>query len=210
MHPNIKGYFIIADSFYRALESSHLLGNFPHTVSAADAAAEIPVFPAEIYWGKAKIAALIADYPFTSKPEKPKFPPLKTWSDQMGYAAYLKKSSWLDIAIQTLKRSKDDPIHLMMSAKLLAEALPQRADYNFQAGILLIKNHRPHEAPRYLKRAIDIDAGNINYQLALSHAYILQKRYKTALPWLKSVLKIAPENQTALQAKAKIEGFLSR
>lgn len=210
LHPNIKGYFTIADSFYHALKNSHILGNFPHTVSTAAAATEIPVFPAEIYWGKAKIAALMADYPFTSKPEKPKFPPLKTWSDQMGYAAYLKKSSWLDIAIQTLKRSKDDPVHLMMSAKLLAEALPQRADFNFQAGVLLIKNHRPEEAPRYLKRAIDIDSGNINYQLALSHAYILQKRYKTALPWLKSVLEIAPKNKTALNAKAKIEKFLTR
>lgn len=210
LHPNIKGYFIIADSFYRALEKSHILGNFQNSVSTQQASQEIPVFPAEIYWGKAKIASLKADFPFSSSPVKPQFPAMKTWSDFMGYAAFSKKSSWLDIAIKTLQRSKNDPKHLTMAAKLLADALPQRADYSFQAGVFLIRNHHPEEALRYLKRATHIEPENINYRLALSHAYILQGRYKEALPWLNSVLKIDPNNKTALSARDKINSFMAK
>ncbi len=204
LHPNIKGYFTIADSFYTSIRRSKLLGNFPRNISSSTAHTEIPIFPAEEYWGKAKIAALKADYPFSENPTTPNFPEIKSWDDQLGFAAYKKKSSWLDIAIQTMKRSKHKPKKLALAAKLLAEALPQRADYNFQAGVLLIRNNQAIEAPRYLLRAIEIEPDNINYQLALSHSYTKLKRFKQALPWLDSILKIDPSNKTALEAKQEI------
>ncbi len=204
LHPTIEGYFTIADSFYSVLEQTKPFGSYPNAISKTTAAADIPIFPAEEYWGKAKIAALVADYPFTTIPTKPNFPPIKTWDEQMGFAAYKKKSSWLDIAIQTMKRSKDNPAKLALSAKLLADALPHRADYNYQAGVILIQNKQAVEAPRYLLRAIEIQPDNINFQLALSHAYSEQKRYNKAIPWINSVLKLEPKNQTALDAKQQI------
>lgn len=210
LHPTIKGYFVIADSFYHALEQSSLFGKFPKLVSTAQAEKDLPVFDAEIFWGKAKIAGLMADYPFTDKPEKPQLPQVNNWSDQLGLAAYKKQASWLTIALENLKRAKGKNAQLYLkSAKLLADAMPFDAAYNFRAGLALIQGKQFSQAPRYLKRAIEIEDKNINYQLALSHAYLEQGKFKQALPWLASVLVLDPSNETANDVLPKIKAHLS-
>jgi len=210
LHPTIKGYFIIADSFYQAIDKSLIFGRFPQTVNAVMAEKDIPVFDAEIYWGKAKIAGLMADYPFTKTPQKVQLPLVKTSSDRLGLSAYKSQIGWLTIATENLKYAKKNDIPLYLkSVKLLADAMPFNAVHNYQAGIALIKHEQFIQAPRYLKRAIEIDNKNINYQLALSHAYLEQSKFKQALPWLKSVLVIEPENTTVNDVLPKVKAHLA-
>jgi len=211
LHPTIKGYFIIADSFYLALKTSNLFGKFPKNITTEMAEDDIPVFDAEIYWGKAKIAALKADYPFVKAPKKVVLPVAKTPSDRLGLAAYRKQIGWLDLARENLKYARDHDIPLYIkSVKLIADAMPFEANPNYRAGVVLIRQEKYSQAPRYLKRAIAINPTNINYQLALSHAYLEQGKLQQALPWLESVLRIAPKNITANKVIVQVKQYLSR
>ncbi|MGL1958059.1 MAG: hypothetical protein OCD00_12170 [Colwellia sp.] len=209
LHPTIKGYFAIADSFYQVLKQTKILGDFPVTISAAQAQKDLPIFAAEIYWGKAKIAGLMADYPFTDKPEKVNLPAVNNWSDKLGLAAYKKQATWLTIATENLKHAKNkNAVVYVKSAKLLADAMPFNAKHNYRAGVALIQFKQPEQAPRYLRRAIKYDSKNINSRLAISHAYIEQGKLSQALPYLESVLQLDPKNSTANNALPKIKAHL--
>lgn len=204
VHPTIDGYFLIADAFYHELEQSGVLGQFPRVIDSDSARAEIPVFPAEEYLGRAKIADLVADYPFTDQPGLPVLPPRYSWDDHLGYQAYQKKIGWLQIAAQSMERYRDDPLKYAMAAKLLADAVPDHMEYSYSAGVSLIRAQRSVEAPRYLLRAIDLDPSHISAQLALVHAYLLQQRAKDAKPWVKSILRLDPDNATANEVATKM------
>lgn len=209
LHPTVKGYFVIADSFYHAIEKSSVFGEFPQVISTAIAKKDIPVFDAEVYWGKAKIAGLMADYPFTKTPQKIKLPTVKTPSDRLGLSAYKSQIGWLTIATENLNYGKKNNIPLYLkSAKLLADAMPFDAEHNYRAGVALIEQKQALQAPRYLKRATAINKNNVNYQLALSHAYLEQGKLKEALPWLESVLSIDPNNVTANAVLPKVKAHI--
>jgi tetratricopeptide (TPR) repeat protein len=210
LHPTIDGYFIIADSFYKALQKSELFGRFPQYIDTEVAQQDLPVFDAEIYWGKAKVASLMADYPFTKSPQKVQLPVVKTSSDRMGLAAYQKQIDWLTIAQENLGHGKrHDQALYVKSAKLLADAMPFDANHNYRAGTVLIKQKAFSQARRYLLRAIAINKSNINYQLALSHSLLEQGKLKQALPWLESVSRIAPNNATVVDVLPKVKAHLA-
>ncbi|MBU2917851.1 tetratricopeptide repeat protein [Psychrosphaera sp. F3M07] len=209
LHPTIKGYFEISNSFYQALKSTKVFGEFPHPISKFNAQQELPVFDAEVVWGNAKIAGLMADYPFTKQPQQPDYPELKSWSDKLGFAAYKKQVSWLDIANQSLQYANkiQDQLTIIKAVKLLSDAMPDNESYAYQAGVTLISQKRPKEAIRYLTRAMDIQPNNTNSRLALAHAYTQQSDYSTALIWLDSVLKIEPNNTVALSVSKQIKAL---
>ncbi len=211
LHPTIDGYFIIADSFYKALAKSAIFGRFPQYIKTELAQEDLPVFDAEVYWGKAKIAGLMADYPFTNSPQKVQLPVAKTPSDRLGLAAYKKQIDWLTIAKENLGYGKrHDQALYVKSAKLLADAMPFDANHNYRAGTALIKQKAFGQAHRYLMRAIAVDNKNINYQLALSHSLLEQGKLKQALPWLESVRSVAPNNATVVDVLPKVKAHLAK
>ncbi len=211
LHPTIDGYFIIADSFYKALQQSAVFGRFPEYIKTELAQQDLPVFDAEVYWGKAKIAGLMADYPFTKSPQKVQLPVAKTPSDRLGLAAYKKQIDWLTIAKENLGYGKrHDQVLYVKSAKLLADAMPFDGNHNYRAGTALIKQKAFRQARRYLMRAIAVDNKNINYQLALSHSLLEQGKLEQALPWLESVRRIAPNNATVVDVLPKVQARLAQ
>jgi len=153
----------------------------------------------------------MADYPFTDKPKKVQLPIAKTPSDRLGLSAYRKKIGWLTIATENLNYGKKhDQALYVKSAKLLGDAMPFDAVHNYRAGIALIEQKQFAQAPRYLKRAIAANNSNVNYQLALSHAYLEQGKLQQALPWLESVLKLAPDNATAIKILPQVKAHLAK
>jgi lysophospholipase L1-like esterase len=136
LHPNVKGYFLLADSFYQALAKHSTLADW-HTVDISQAWAERPLIPAEEYSGFAKILQLMNDYPFTEPSidgkEKPlSLPITNDWQLDLGKAYFLKQIDWLTMMQRSLARYQADN-NLEMSLKtavILAEALPHNAQIN--------------------------------------------------------------------------------
>lgn len=199
LHPTVKGYAVIADSFYQALDESGVLGKFPNKISRFSAHQELPIFAAERYWGEAKIAGLMADYPFTDTPQKPVFKPIQNWSDKLGFAAYKKQASWLQIAQASLQyaQQQGDVLTQIKAVKLLSDAIPNDVNLAYQAGTSLIQLGRPIEAPRYLKRVLQQNANHTNAMLALAHAYVQQQKLAKALAYLEQVIALEPNNPVA-------------
>ena len=212
LHPTVDGFFDIADSFYQGLRRFGVIGEFPTTVTRTAALNDIPLFAAEKYWGEAKIAGLMADYPFTDKPQKPKFAPVKNWSDELGFAAYKKQKAWIDIAMtskQVAKQTRDKTTYLK-AHRLLADAMPDNLNHNLQAGKVLTQHKQATLALRYLRRVIKQFPDNIDARIALAHAHAELNDLDNSLKTLEAILKIDPQNKIALHNIKGIKQFLTQ
>lgn len=201
LHPTPQGYFEIADAFYQALVTSPVLMPVPNVISRQQAQADMPLLPAEVYWGEAKIAGLLADYPFTKTPQEVQLPPQKNVHDKIGFAAHQKQIGWLQLAQETLnvaKRSGDKSLFLTTTA-LIADALPYDSQKNFEAGVSFIQAKQAAKGIRFLQRVLIEDPNNINALLALAHAYAELNQLAKTMSYLQQVLAIDPQNATALQ-----------
>ena len=154
LHPNLPGYFLIADSFYDALLNNQLASN-PQPVTTAEAWRNRPVTTAEEYYGYAQIQALKSDFPFRPSPVPIMLSEPADWQQQLGKAYFEKRISWLDMMQQLhagyVKRKN---LNLeLKTAALIAQALPHDPLSNEQAGDLLYKARRDAEALHFYQRA---------------------------------------------------------
>ncbi|MEX0747574.1 MAG: hypothetical protein WD275_06185, partial [Rhodothermales bacterium] len=64
LHPNVQGYFLIADAFYNALRDQHLIGGWSGYVPAEDARAEVLLTPVDSLAGEFRVRQLKSVWPF--------------------------------------------------------------------------------------------------------------------------------------------------
>lgn len=194
LHPNVQGYFEISDAFYHALQQSNVFGAFPKIIPTEQARNEIPVLAAEEYFGKAKIAELVSDYPFQNQPKRVLLPRASTWSEQLGKEYFHDRIGWIQMAHETFKRSKGNPVNESKAAKLIADAIPNEPRASLQAGNALLNAGRPDEAVRYFKRAVEFGAGNADHHIGLIRAYTEQQKYLEAKAALTEAKQALPNN----------------
>jgi lysophospholipase L1-like esterase len=161
LHPNLPGYFVIADRFYQALASSKLqagkTGQLPAMrvqESTAQAWTLRPVLPAEEYAAFARIATLTSDYPFVPTAQPVQLPKANDWQQQLGLDFFSNKISWLILMQQSLaqyRASADLPMQLKTTL-ILADAMPEQAQLQAAAALLLQQQGRSSESRYYQQR----------------------------------------------------------
>ncbi|SNY49500.1 hypothetical protein SAMN06297280_1437 [Arsukibacterium tuosuense] len=161
LHPNVQGYFLLADSFYKALGRDQALASWQQPVPANLVPANIawqerPITPAEEYAGYLRILQLKADYPFSEEPQQVTFPVARTPQQQWGQAYVEGKLDWLSLQNRNARyyHQQGDGDMLLKTLKIIADALPHDANANQQAAQILLKAGRQGEAKGYLQRAI--------------------------------------------------------
>lgn len=206
LHPNVDGYFWLADSYFHVL-----LKNLPFEpkIARADAALarqQIPVLPAEDYTARASIEKLLADYPFSTTPRPVRQIPITNWHDQLGKDMLDGRLNWLQMVQKTLNgyQRENNPTGVASAALLMTEALPNDSKVNYFAGTALIQSQRLGEAIRVLQRVIRLEPKNVNAHLALAHAHILIGNFQEGARLLDQVLVIDPTNKTALTVKQQL------
>ena len=155
LHPNLPGYFVIADAFYQALASSKQLPSYAVTVDKAKAWAARPVLPAEEFAAFARVAQLTSDYPFQRTPQPVELPAAENPLQQAGLDFYAKKIDWLQlmkISMQVYQQQGDAEMQLK-TALILADAAPDQPSWNAYAAKLLEKSTKPELAWWYWQRA---------------------------------------------------------
>ena len=154
LHPNVEGYFVIADSFYSTMQASKLFENW-RSVSLESAWRNRPILPAEEYFGYASVLTLMSDYPFTDTPQSIRLPNPADWQQQLGRQQFDKSIDWLTMAKQSAAQYKQqNNTHMWLkSAQIIADALPHDPLANLEIGELFYKQKRYAEALHYLKRA---------------------------------------------------------
>lgn len=152
LHPNVSGYFVIANAFYNALIQNQQLNT---TISANTAWPRRPILPSEEYKGFADVLTLMSDYPFTDSPKVVNLPAPSNWETALGKAAHLNKVSWADMMQESLKLYKQEQniTMILKTSLILADAMPHDGMINLQSAKLLERQQRLPEALYYYQRA---------------------------------------------------------
>jgi hypothetical protein len=166
LHPNLPGFFVIADAFYQAIASSKQLPAYAVTVEKAKAWATRPVLPAEEFAAFARVAQLTSDYPFQRTPQPVELPTAENPLQQAGLDFYAKKIDWLQLmqrSMQVYQQQGDTDMQLKI-ALILADAAPDQPTWNAYAAKLLEKSSQSELAWWYWQRAARQDPSNPAYQ----------------------------------------------
>lgn len=174
LHPNVQGYFLLADTFYQSIKLSQVFTPFVD-VDINQAWRARPLLPAEEYYGFASVLTLMSDYPFTDEPKPVKLPPPSDWQQELGKQRFTKQIDWLTMAQQSAQsyRNNNQSDMWIKSLQLIADALPHDPLSNIRVAELLVKQKRYAEAKYYLLRARR--AGTVNDELDTQIDFVKQQ-----------------------------------
>ena len=201
VHPNLDGYFLLADAFNDALLASRLLPAPDAPLSDEDARAGMPVSDIDRYLGDYKVLRIKAGWPFAATYQPPVLPPPTTEGARLAQELYRERLSWPE-AQEALRRhyqaSGDGRGHAHVTA-ILADTFPFAGSLQFETAAALIGLGRPREAVRYSSRAVGLEPRNVNHWLVHAHGLLLTGRESEGREALGNVLALEPANATARQ-----------
>lgn len=158
LHPNVQGYFLLADSFYNVFAQHANIAQW-QTQLINEAWQQRPLLPSEEYNGFAKVLQLMNDYPFiqnTNELKPLKLPTPADWQQELGKAHFLKQIDWLTMMQQALSQyqaQNDQPMSLK-TATILADALPHEPKINAYVAQAYQRLQHKHVADYYKQRSI--------------------------------------------------------
>jgi lysophospholipase L1-like esterase len=154
LHPNVDGYFLLADAFYRALREDGAIGSWEGAVPAAQARREVPVTEVDRLYGEWRVGGLTAEWPFADPPRRFEVPPPANEVEAIAEDYLRGRVQWPDAmrALLDHYRQRGDRVEAARVAVLLAEAFPHRRDDQRAAAAALAAAGRP-DAGVYRRRA---------------------------------------------------------
>lgn len=154
VHPNLLGYFLIADAFYEAFHRQGMIGSWTTPIPRAQAWREIPVTAVDRLYGEWRARYLTADWPFKQEREPFQIPWPSDRVEEIAENYYHGGYEWPDAMRRLLDhyRSAGDKAEAARVAVLLAEAFPNRAEDQRAAAAALRAAGRS-DAAVYQRRA---------------------------------------------------------
>ena len=130
LHPNLEGYFVMADAFYRSLHEHGAIGPWEHPVSVEQARREMPVTEVDRLYGEYRIAGLTAGWPFSDGEGRFRPPPATNPVERIAQNFYRGSYPWPDAMRELLDyyRSQGATAEAAKVAALLADAFPYRPE----------------------------------------------------------------------------------
>lgn len=159
LHPNLRGYFVMADAFYAALRDEGMIGPWHRPVPAQLAWEELPVTEVDRLYAELRIGRLTSDWPFTPEPTPFRLPTPTTAVERIAFDYYRGRDEWPDAMRKLLEhyRTLRDVRNGARVAVLLADAFPYLEANQRLAAELLLRARRPG-AEVYLDRALEVTA----------------------------------------------------
>lgn len=148
LHPNLDGYFVLADAFYEALRAHGALGSWDHPVPAEQARREVPVTEVDRLYGEYRVAILTAGWPFSRTNERYRLPPPADAIERIAHDYLQARRPWPEAMRELLDhyRSHGDAAEASRVAVLLAEAFPYQPEDQRAAADLLRRAGRSDAA----------------------------------------------------------------
>ena len=145
LHPNLSGYFVMADAFYDALHEHGAVGPWQRPVPEEQALREVPVTEVDRLYGEYRIRRLTAGWPFSDGGGRYEPPPATDRVEQIAQGYYRGSFPWPDAMHELLDyyRSRGATAEASRVAVLLAEAFPYRPEDQRTAAELLRRAGRP-------------------------------------------------------------------
>jgi lysophospholipase L1-like esterase len=199
VHPNLDGYFLLADAFIDAMIAAGLPGTPEVRIDDAQARQEMPVTEIDRWLGEYKVRRIESAWPFTTASTRPALPAPASEAERLAQALYTERLSWPEAqeALRRHYRSTANGGEFARSTTVLADAFPFAAPLQFEAAAALIDIGRPADGWRYAERAIALEPRTLNHLLVGAHALLSSGRRDEGRALLKRVLGIDPGNATA-------------
>lgn len=216
LHPTPRGYFLIADSFYR-----RLLGNrFFNQLAAAKPTISDPLLTEQAWRnmplsrvdqlvGEYKISTLTSDYPFTNNKIDVAAPKSDTLMQKIAKRR-IEGEPWITTQQELLViiQQQNNMSEAAKAAGLLYDALPNETEAARVASLLYLEINELGFAEFYARRAllnsIKNDKINANYYLTLAEVIYKSGDISGATSILNELLEIEPNNTRALTIKNQL------
>jgi lysophospholipase L1-like esterase len=199
VHPNLDGYFLLADAFFAELVANGLPGAPEVDIAAAEARAGMPVSEIDRFLGDYKVLRIKAGWPFSDGRTPVRLPAPASEAERLAQELYHERISWPE-AHDRLRRhyqaQGDRAGHTHVTA-ILADAFPFTGSLQFEAAAALIELSRPRDALRYSRRGVELEPRNVNQWLVHAHGLLLSGRERDGRAALGKALEIEPANPTA-------------
>jgi tetratricopeptide (TPR) repeat protein len=208
VHPNLDGYFLLADAFYDALIANGLPGTPAVELSEDEAREWMPVSEVDRLLGEYKVQRILAGWPFQTGAATPALPVPTSEAERLAQELFAGRISWADAQdrLRRYYRSSGDGLRFAQVTTVLADAFPFAGSLQFEAAAALIELGRPREAVRYSARAVAREPGTVNHWLVHAHGLLLTGRQEDGRRALQKVLELEPTNPTALEVLGQLEG----
>jgi tetratricopeptide (TPR) repeat protein len=199
VHPNLDGYFLLADAYFDAMIAAGLPGDPEVEVTDAQARSEMPVSDVDRWLGEYKLQRVLSAWPFVPTSVQFELPAPSSDGERLAQELYEQRISWPE-AQERLRRlylaTDDKPEYTRVTA-ILADAFPFTGTLQFETAAALVAIGRPADALRYSRRAVALEPRNVNHLLVHAHALILNERLDEGRSTLELVLRLEPGNTTA-------------
>ncbi len=175
LHPNLLGYFLLADAYFEALREQGVIDAREQAVDRELAWKEIPITDVDRLNGHYQILHLKGDWPFpegsVAKPS-PRIPGQPTREEQIAHDLYRKKITWTTALRKLLAHYENarDSARAAQVAVLLADTHQYEAAPQVRAGTLALEAHQYQDAVRLFRRALQHSPDHVEHLVALARA----------------------------------------
>ncbi len=206
LHPNARGYFLLADSYYEALKHSALLGQWQEPFSREQAWQEIPLTEIDQLLADYKMQVLKADYPFTEHKREVRFPATNTPLTQLAAARHSGQMGWPENMQRLLGyyRQQQDPQKAAVVARMLAQAFPSQQGPQFATGMLFMQLKSYPRSLAYLNRAVALKPDNLEALKARVFVAIQMGNTPLARQYMVPLEAVAGDDPFVQQLKARL------
>ena len=210
VHPNVKGYQLLAAAFYRSLEQQGLLAGQQATGPLRLNANDIPLTELDIRYAELKIDNLLRQYPFTSETLPAEPFTITTELDQL-LKQRVDGAPWLTVQRQLLRyyQQQQDLSGSSKTLAMLADALPFDTDLWQETGLMYLQQGELQLANYYLYHALRQQPDNLRYLLNMAHLRFVQQRYQQSLQLLEKAAHLAPEDKQVRFYRNKVQAQLA-
>ena len=168
LHPNVEGYFILADAFYKAIKEHGYLGEWKYVIPADMARKEILFTQVDSLVGQFRVQQLMNSWPFkpygTVGGEIEITP--ESELEAIAYALYKGETGWYEATnrLRSYYESTGDLHNALRASLAVIQEYPFIAPPYLSTGDILLKQGRTDEALNY------IEAGNEREETAAGFA----------------------------------------
>jgi lysophospholipase L1-like esterase len=199
VHPNLDGYFLLADAFFSALIANGLPGAPEVDLTTTEARAGLPVSDIDRFLGDYKVLRIKAGWPFSDGRTTVTLPAPASEAERLAQELYQEQISWPE-AHDRLRRhyqAQGDRAGYAHVTAILADAFPFTGSLQFETAAALIELGRPRDAVRYSRRGTELEPRNVNQWLVHAHGLLLSERERDGRAALEQALALEPGNPTA-------------
>ena len=201
LHPNVDGYFAMADALYEAVRTEGLIGDWSRPVPAERARRELLFTAVDSLVGQYRVIQLMNSWPFQPAGTPGRMAEVHPQNEveAIAYALYRSEINWYTATdrLITHYESAGDLHNALRAALAIVQEYPFIAPPYLRAGAILARQGRLDEALNYFEAALEREPSAAAYQM-MAGVLLQQRNPSRAVELLEKARSLAPDDPDVL------------